>query len=47
MDNYVENVFKLNLPSHMQTYYVVNVENLQLCEPSLLDDKEDVFFLPH
>ena len=33
------NAFHLNLPPYMQMYAVVNVENLRLYEPPLIDDQ--------
>ena len=33
------NAFQLGLPSYMQMYSVVNVENLRLYEPPLTDDQ--------
>ena len=33
------NAFRLNLPPYMQMYAVVNVENLRLYEPPLIDDQ--------
>jgi hypothetical protein len=36
-----ENVFPLELPTHMITYYVINVENLKLYKPSMLDEGVD------
>ena len=33
------NAFQLELPSYMQMYSVVNVENLHFCEPPLIDDQ--------
>ena len=33
------NGFRLNLPPYMQMYAVVNVENLRLYEPLLIDDQ--------
>ena len=33
------NAFKLYLPPYMQIYSVVNVENLRLFEPTLIDDQ--------
>jgi hypothetical protein len=36
-----ENAFRLKLPSYMQINSVVNVENLKLFEPSMLDEEEE------
>ena len=40
------NAFQLDLPSYMQMYSVVNVENLRLYEPPLIADHESVVQLP-
>ena len=40
------NAFQLDLPSYMQMYSVVNVENLRLYEPPLIVDHESVVQLP-
>ena len=40
------NPFQLDLPSYMQMYSVVNVENLRLYEPPLIDDSENHVQLP-
>jgi len=40
------NAFQLDLPSYMQMYSVVNVENLRLYEPHLIDDSENHVQLP-
>jgi hypothetical protein len=37
-----DNAYKLNLPPYMHIYSVVNVENLKLYEPSMLDQEEQV-----
>ena len=38
------NAFKLDLPSYMKIYFVVNVENLRLHEPPLTEDQgENVY----
>jgi hypothetical protein len=36
-----DNSYKLNLPPYMRIYTVVNVENLKLYEPSMLDQETD------
>jgi hypothetical protein len=36
-----ENAFRLKLPPYMQINSVVNVENLKLFEPSMLDEEEE------
>jgi hypothetical protein len=35
------NTFRLDLPSYMQMYSVVNVENLKLYEPPMIMDKDE------
>jgi hypothetical protein len=40
------NAYKLNLPPYMCIYLVVNVENIKLYEPSMLDHKTKEYFLP-
>ena len=40
------NAFQLDLPSYMQMYSVVNVENLRLYEPPLIADIESDIQLP-
>lgn len=40
------NVFKLDLHPYMQIYSVVNVENLRLFEPPLIDDQGEHVQLP-
>ena len=40
------NAFQLDLPSYMQMYSVVNVENLRLYEPPLIDDQGSDIQLP-
>lgn len=40
------NSFQLDLPSYMQMYSVVNVDNLRLYEPPLIADHENVVQLP-
>ena len=34
------NAFRLNLPTYMQIYSVINVENLKLYEPPMIMDEE-------
>ena len=36
-----ENAFCLDLPAYMHIYLVVNVENLRLFEPSLIEHLEE------
>ena len=33
------NTFQLDFPSYMQIYFIVNMENLRLYEPPLIDDQ--------
>ena len=40
------NAFHLNLPPYMQMYEVVNVENLRLYEPPLIDDQGEHVQIP-
>ena len=40
------NAFRLDLPPYMQMYAVVNVENLKLYEPSLIDDQGEHVQIP-
>ena len=40
------NAFQLDLPSYMKIYSVVNVENLHLYEPPLIDDQGSDVQLP-
>ena len=40
------NVFRLDLPPYMQMYAVVNVENLTLYEPHLIDDQGEHVQIP-
>ncbi|OMP09092.1 hypothetical protein COLO4_05809 [Corchorus olitorius] len=46
IEQYGTNAFKLDLPSYMHMYSVVNVDNLRLFEPSLLDERDDTTLLP-
>jgi hypothetical protein len=36
-----DNTYKLSLPPYVRIYSIVNVENLKLYEPSMLDQKEE------
>ena len=36
-----DNSYRLSLPTYMHIYSVVNVENMKLYEPSMLDREED------
>ena len=38
LDKIGENAFRLVLPAYMQIYSIINVENLRLYEPSLIED---------
>ena len=40
------NAFQLDLPSYMQMYSIVNVENLHLYEPPLINDQGSDVQLP-
>ena len=46
MENIGENAFKLDLPSYMQIYSVVNVENLRLYEPPLIEYRGEPIKIP-
>ena len=41
-----ENAFHLDFPTYMHIYLVVNVENLRLYEPSLIEDPKEQSQLP-
>jgi hypothetical protein len=41
------NAFRLDLPSYMQMYSVVNVENLKLYEPPMIMDKYEGVQVPN
>jgi hypothetical protein len=36
-----DNTYRISLPPYMHIYLVVNVENLKLYEPSMLDQEEE------
>jgi hypothetical protein len=36
-----DNTYKLNIPPYMHIYSIVNVENIKLYEPSMLDEEEE------
>jgi hypothetical protein len=36
-----DNVYRLGIPPYMSIYSIVNVENLKLHEPSMLDQEEE------
>jgi hypothetical protein len=40
LEKVVDNTYKLSLPPYMRIYSVVNVENLKLYDPSMLDQEE-------
>ena len=42
IDKVGNNAFRLDLPPYMQMYAVVNVENLKLYEPPLIDDQGEL-----
>jgi len=46
LDKIGENAFRLDLSAYMQIYSVVNVENLRLYEPSLIEDFEEQGQIP-
>ena len=41
MDNIGDNAYQLSLPPYMCIYSIINVENLKLYEPSMLDQEEE------
>ena len=41
MEKVGDNAYQLSLSSYMHIYSVVNVENLKLCEPSMLDEEKE------
>jgi len=41
-----ENAFRLDLPTYMHIYSVVNADSLRLFEPSLIEDHEEQSRLP-
>jgi len=45
LENIGDNVFLLDLPTYMQMYSVVNVENLKLYEPPLVMDTKEVAWI--
>ena len=46
IDKIGNNAFRLDLPPYMQMYTVVNVENLKLYEPPLIDDQGEHVQIP-
>jgi hypothetical protein len=46
LKNIGNNAFRLDLPSYMQMHVVVNVENLRLYEPPLIDDQGEHVHIP-
>ena len=46
LENIGENVFKLDLSSYMQIYYVVNVDSLSFYEPLLIEDQGEQVQIP-
>jgi hypothetical protein len=46
IDKIGNNAFRLDLPPYMQMYAVVNVENLKLYEPPLIDDQGEHIQIP-
>jgi hypothetical protein len=46
IDKIGNNAFHLDLPPYMQMYAVVNVENLKLYEPPLIDDQGEHVQIP-
>ena len=46
IDKIGNNAFRLDFPPYMQMYAVVNVENLKLYEPSLIDNHGEHVQIP-
>jgi hypothetical protein len=46
LENIGTNAFRLDLPSYMQMYSVVNVENLKLYEPPMIIDEDESIQVP-
>ena len=46
LEKICENAFCLDFPAYMHIYSVVNVENLRLFQPSLIEDPEEQSQLP-
>ena len=46
MEKIGTNAFKLDLPPYMQICFFINVVNLRLFEPLLIDDQGEHFELP-
>jgi hypothetical protein len=46
LDKIVTNAFWLELPPYMKIYSVVNVENLRLYEPSMIEDQGENVHIP-
>ena len=46
LENTGNNAFKLDFPSYMQIHSIVDVENLRLFEPPLIDDQGENVHLP-
>jgi hypothetical protein len=46
LENIGNNALRLDLPPYMQMYVVVNVENLRLYEPPLIDDQGKHVHIP-
>jgi hypothetical protein len=42
LENIGTNSFRLNLPAYMQMYSLVNGENLNLYEPSMIMDEDEI-----
>jgi hypothetical protein len=46
LENIGTNAFRLDLPTYMQMYSVVNVENLKLYEPPMIMDEDESIQVP-
>lgn len=45
LEKVCDNLYRLNLPLCVHIYSVVNVDNLKVYEPSILDNKEEHIYL--
>ena len=46
LENIGDNAFKLDFPSYMQIYSIVNVDNSRLYEPPLIEDQGEQVQIP-
>ena len=45
VENVGENAYRLSVLPYMHIYLVVNLENMKLYEPSMLDQEENMHYL--